>query len=88
MSQVRPNKVDKQKMQITSQIFRNLTEIVELYPQYTFAQHLASIQRRKSTDGKEFYFWSDEELLKNVEKHKLELETAKLEETEEDETEY
>lgn len=87
MSQVRPNKVDKQKMQITSQIFRNLTEIVELYPQYTFSQHLATIQRKKSSD-KEFYFWSDEELLKNVEKHKLELETAKLEETEEEETDY
>ena len=86
MSQVRPNKVDKQKMQITSQIFRNLTEIVELYPQYTFSQHLASIQRRKSDTGKEFYFWSDEELLKKVEQHKLELETEKV--NEEEETDY
>jgi hypothetical protein len=67
-------KPDKRKMQTTQQIFHNLLEIVELYPQYSVSQHLAAISRRKNPNGKELFYWSDEELLKKIESHKSELE--------------
>lgn len=73
-----PGKPDKQRMQITQQIFHNLLEIVELYPQYSVSQHLATISRRKSSSGKELFYWSNEELLKKVEAHKSELEGEDL----------
>ena len=42
-----PGKPDKVRMQTTQQIFHNLLEIVELYPQYSVSQHLATISRRE-----------------------------------------
>lgn len=63
---------DRKRMQTAQQIFHNLLEIVELYPQYSIPQHLATISRRKDSDGKELYFWNDEELLKRIEQHKEE----------------
>jgi hypothetical protein len=69
-----PGKPDKQRMQTTQQIFHNLLEIVELYPQYSVAQHVAAISRRKSSTGKDLFHWSDDELLKKIEAHKTELE--------------
>ena len=67
-------KPDRKRMQTNQQIFHNLLEIAELYPQYSLAQHLASILRRKDTTGKEFFYWKDDELLKRIEQHKQELE--------------
>jgi len=67
-------KPDKKRMQTHQQIFHNLVEITELYPQYSLAQHLAGILRRKDPKGKEFFFWKDEELLKKIEQHKADLE--------------
>lgn len=67
-------KPDKKKMQVTQQIFHNLLEIAEIYPQYTLSQHFAAILRRKDSVGKEFFHWKDEELLKRIEQHKSELE--------------
>lgn len=67
-------KPDKERMQTVQQIFHNLLEVVELYPQYSVAQHFASIVRKKTSVGKELYFWSDKELLKKIESHKIELE--------------
>ena len=67
-------KPDKKKMQTIQQIFHNLLEITELYPQYSIIQHLATIQRKKSSNGKEFYNWTEEEFLKRIEQHKAELE--------------
>lgn len=69
-----PGKSDKHRMQTTQQIIHNLLETIELFPQYTVAQHLAFIIRRKDPNAKELYFWKDEELLKKVEQHKEELE--------------
>jgi hypothetical protein len=69
-----PGTQDKRRMQVIQQIFYNLTEVVELYPQYSVSQHLSAILRRKSSDGKEFHFWSNDELLKKIEQHKEELE--------------
>ena len=73
-----PGKPDKVRMQTTQQIFHNLLEIVELYPQYSVSQHLATISRRKNTNGKELFHWSDQELLKKIEQHKTELEGEDL----------
>jgi hypothetical protein len=67
-------KPDKKKMQTVHQIFSNLLEITELYPQYSLVQHLATIQRKKNSEGKEFYNWTEEEFLKRIEQHKVELE--------------
>lgn len=71
-----PGKLDKRKMQIIQQIFHNLGEVVELYPQYSVAQHLSAILRRK--EGKEFYHWNNDELLKRIEQHKDELEGEEI----------
>lgn len=73
-----PGKPDKVRMQTTQQIFHNLLEIVELYPQYSVSQHLAAISRKKSSTGKELFFCSDQELLKKIESHKTELEGEDL----------
>lgn len=63
---------DKRRKQLEEQIFYNLVQIVQLYPQYTLAQHLAHVLRRKDS-GEQFYFWSDEQLLKKFEDYKDEL---------------
>lgn len=78
-------KPDKKRMQVNQQIFHNLLEIVELYPQYSLSQHLASILRRKDSKIKEFYHWKDEELLKHIEQHKEELEGDQFMNIEDDE---
>jgi len=68
-------KSDKKKMQTTQQIFHNLLELTELYPEYTITQHLSGILRRKNPNVKESYFWSNDQLLKRIENYKQELET-------------
>lgn len=77
-------KPDKKKLQIRAQIFHNLVEIFELFPQYSIVHHLATIQRRKDDKAKEFYNWTEEEFLSRVEKHKAELEGDQLMTEEED----
>lgn len=71
-------KPDKKRMQVNQQIFHNLLEIVELYPQYSVVKHLVTILRRKSSKGKIPYEWTNEELLKRIEQHKEELEGDQL----------
>jgi len=77
-------KPDKKKLQIRAQIFHNLVEIFELFPQYSIVHHLATITRKKDPKAKEFYHWTEEELLSRVEKHKAELEGDQLMTSEED----
>jgi hypothetical protein len=72
------SKPDKKKMQTTQQIFHILLELTELYPEYTICQHLAGIVRKKKPDVKEFYYWSNEQLLKRIESYKQELEKDSL----------
>lgn len=68
------NEQEKKELQIKQQIFHNLLEVTDLYPQYSTAQHLSAILRRKNNPQKpDFSFWSSEELLNAVEKHKNEL---------------
>lgn len=68
----------KKKTRTVQEIMHNLIEVFEMYPQYSIAQHLWCIQRRKSVDAKKFFFWSDEEVLKSIEKHKEELSGEEL----------
>lgn len=64
--------IDKNKKQVEEQIFYNLAKIVEKYPQYTMAQHLAHVLRKKN-DPQDGYSWSDEKLLKKFEGYRDEL---------------
>jgi hypothetical protein len=73
-----PPRPDKKKMQTTQEIFHNLLEIVELYPQYSITQHFHTITRRKSDTEKEFYYWNEEFFLKRIQQHKDELEGDSL----------
>ena len=77
-SELKGTKPDKKKDQVVAQIFYNLTEILALYPQYSFVHHLATIIRKKDSKGKEFYHWTEEEFLKRIEKHRQELEGDEL----------
>ena len=64
--------IDKRKKQVEEQIFYNLMQIVQTYPQYTVAQHLSHILRSKG-DAEEFFFWGDDKLLKKFEDYHDEL---------------
>lgn len=81
MSTTKTNaKPDKRNMQTTQQIFHILSELIELYPNYTITQHLSGILRKKKPGVTEAYFWSNEQLLKRVESYKHELENDSLDE--------
>ena len=62
---------NKLKVQIKQQIFHHFVEIVELFPQYTIAQHIVHVMRPQTGN----YNWSDEELLKKFEQYRDELES-------------
>ena len=61
---------NKSQNQIKQQIFHHFVEIVELFPQYTIAQHIVHIMRPQTG----CYSWNEEELLKKFEKYRDELE--------------
>ena len=65
---------NKKDIQIENQIFYLLRNICEMFPQYTFSQHLCHILRKK-VDLQEAYEWTDEKLLNKVEKYYDELQT-------------
>lgn len=67
---------NKKQLQIKQQIFHHLVEIVELFPQYTTAQHLIHIMRPRTGS----YQWTEEELLKKFEKYRDELENELVDE--------
>ena len=69
----RTREIENKKMRTRAEVFHNLTEIIELYPAYTIAQHLTTILRKKDAKTKEAYHWSNDELLKRIEQHKAEL---------------
>jgi hypothetical protein len=71
----------KQKIQTKQQIFHNFVEIVELFPQYTIAQHMIHTMRPQTGS----YQWSDEELLRKFEKYRDELENDLVEDIKEEE---
>ena len=63
---------DKKKKQVEEQIFYHLMLIVQSYPQYSIAQHIAHVMRKKG-DLEEAYYWNDEKLLKRFEEYRDEL---------------
>ena len=64
--------IDKKKKQVEEQIFYHLMQIVQNYPQYNVAQHLAHILRKRG-DAEEAYYWDDEKLLRRFEDYHDEL---------------
>lgn len=66
---------NKQKIQTKQQIFHHFVEIVELFPQYSIAQHIVHVMRPQTGS----YQWDDEELLKKFEKYRDELENELVE---------
>ena len=66
------NSEEKKRAQSKEQIFHNFVQILESFPQYTIAQHLYHILRKKG-DLKDPYFWTDSELLKKFEHYYDEL---------------
>ena len=66
------NLKSKQQVQIEQQVLYYLSQIVELFPQYTLAQHFTHFMRRKG-ELKDTYFWPDELILKKVEEYYDEL---------------
>lgn len=71
-------KTMRDDMQVKQQIFHNLLEISELYPEYPIVQHFAAILRRKSEVGLDFFHWDNKTLLKRIEQHKSELESEDI----------
>lgn len=68
---------EKGRIEIEQQFLYILSQIIEIFPQYTVCEHLGHILRRKG-EGKEFYFWSDETALKKIEAYYDELKTELL----------
>ena len=65
-------KKNSKSIQEEQQILYLLAQIVEAFPQYTIAQHLAHITRKKS-ELLESYHWSNPLLLKKFEGYYNEL---------------
>lgn len=63
---------NKKDLQTESQILYLLNQIVELFPQYTFSQHLVHILRTKG-HRPEVYTWANITLLKAIEQYYDEL---------------
>lgn len=65
---------DKGRVAIEQQFLFILSKVVETFPQYTIAQHLLHIFRRKA-EPQEPYFWSDTLSLRRIEEYYDELST-------------
>lgn len=60
----------KERARIKQLILQELLEVTELWMDTPISQHLCTIMR----PYKDAYFWSDEMLLKKIEKYRAELE--------------
>ena len=54
-------------------IAETLHNIFKLYPEYTIAQHLSGILRRKSPEAEQSYFWTNDQLLNHLIEYKVEI---------------
>lgn len=70
----------KQRVQIEQQFLYTLSKVVESFPQYSIAQHLAHFLRKKN-ETKEVYFWQDELVLQKLEDYYDELKVTLIVET-------
>jgi len=66
--------IDKKRKATEEQVFYNFMQVVQSYQQYTIAQHLAHILRKKK-DSEESYYWDNDKLLKKIEDYKDELDS-------------
>jgi hypothetical protein len=73
----------KKQIQVEQQILYNLSQIIEIAPQYTTTQHFLHFLRRKG-DSREVYNWPDEFLLKKIEEYYDELKNELLNPVEDD----
>ncbi len=73
----------KSEIQVEQQIFYNMAQITEAFPQYNIVQHICHFMRRKG-ETKDVYFWAPELLLKKIEEYYDELKTDLVNENEED----
>ena len=71
----------KQEIQLEQQMLYLLSQIFESFPQYTQAQHLVHILRKKG-DLKDVYFWDSQTLLSKIESYYDELKTDLVNEKE------
>ena len=69
---------EKEDMQVRQQFFHRFMEIVDSYPKYPIAQHMAAFLRRKSAEVPEFFHWSNKDLLNRLEQYKQELEGEEI----------
>lgn len=74
----------KQQIRTEQQFLYILAQIIEIFPQYTMAQHISHFIRTKG-DSKGVYFWSDETLLHKLEAYYDELKTDLLNNLQNDE---
>lgn len=65
-------KKEKSKVQTQQQFIYLLINVMEMYPQYSTAQHLAHIMRKKE-EANQAYFWDEDLLLKKMEDYYDEL---------------
>lgn len=63
----------KQKMRVIQLLIHELVEILELYPQYGVAQHLSYL-----TDKKGFYKFTDDQVIKEIQRYRNKLEDEVL----------
>lgn len=63
---------DKSRVALEQQFLYILSKVMETFPQYTIAQHLQHIFRRK-TEVQEPYFWNDTLSLRRIEEYYDEL---------------
>lgn len=77
----------KQQIRVEQQFLYTLAQIIEIFPQYTMAQHISHFMRSKG-DGKNTYFWSDETLLSKLEAYYDELKTDLLNNNQTDDEDY
>lgn len=75
----------KQQIRTEQQFLYTLAQIIEIFPQYTIAQHLSHFMRTKGLESKDVYFWQDETILRKLESYYDELKSDLLDQTEEDE---
>lgn len=68
------NKLEKNEILIAQIIFRELFEIIEIYPNISISIHITNIMRPRS----ETYNWTNERLLKAIERYKTEIKTMLL----------
>lgn len=64
-----------ENLKTKAQFFKVLADVTTLHPQYSLAQHFTHIMRHSEKEGgtKKLYHFTDQEMLKKVEKYYDEL---------------